>query len=62
MSPEQARLVVTAQDPEVVRRHLELHREWLQERLAERLRALDDVERALTAGPIPGRGDLGRAS
>ncbi len=47
MPPEGVRAVLGAGDPETVRRLLELHREWLQERLAEQGRALALVGRAL---------------
>jgi hypothetical protein len=47
MSPEETGRVLGAGDPEVVRRHLELHVEWLEERLARRRRLLALVEHAL---------------
>jgi len=47
MSREDIRAVVAAEDPEVVRRRVELHREWLGERLAEQRRTLARVERFL---------------
>jgi hypothetical protein len=43
--------VLETDDPERIRRLLELHGEWLQERLVEQLRALARVERLLTAAP-----------
>jgi DNA-binding transcriptional MerR regulator len=42
------RAVLAAGDPAIVRRHLELHRERLEERLAEQRRALAAVESSLT--------------
>lgn len=39
--------VIDADDPKLVRRHLALHREWLEERLADELRTLAGVERFL---------------
>jgi hypothetical protein len=40
--------VLTARDPEVVRRHVELHIERLEERLARQRRILRRVERQLS--------------
>lgn len=48
MPGEEIRAVLAAHDPETVRRYLELHRERLEERLAEQRRTLADVERFLT--------------
>jgi hypothetical protein len=48
MPREEIRAVLSADDPEIVRRYLELHRERLEERLAERQRALVALERSLT--------------
>jgi hypothetical protein len=39
--------VLSATDPEVVRRYLELHRERLQERVAEHVETLLSIERRL---------------
>jgi DNA-binding transcriptional MerR regulator len=44
MRVEEVRSVLDAEDPAVVRRHLELHRERLAERLEERLRTVDRLE------------------
>jgi hypothetical protein len=44
----EVRAVLEAADPTVVRRYLELHRERLEEQIAERCRVLDAVERMLT--------------
>jgi len=56
MRRAEIRAVMETSDPEVVRRHLELHRELLEERLAQRRRALLRVERFL-AGPATERPD-----
>ena len=51
------RALLAAGDPTIVRRHLELHRERLEERLAEQRRALADVESSLTRTiAVPGPG------
>ena len=47
MPVEEVRSILDADDPAVVRRHLELHRERLAERLEERLRTVDRMERLL---------------
>jgi hypothetical protein len=46
--------VLTARDPEVVRRHVELHIERLEERLARQRRILRHVERRLSSGAVCG--------
>jgi hypothetical protein len=51
MSPDEARIVTTSDDPEIVRRHLELHRERLEEsfdrqRLELRALAVALIDRA----------------
>jgi len=54
--------VIDADDPELVRRHMELHREWLEERLADELRTLADLERfliGLLCGGVRARPTLG---
>lgn len=54
------RSVLDADDPELIRRRLELHAERLQERLVDQLRTLSDLERWLVeaidrqAGPPEG--------
>jgi hypothetical protein len=58
MPPEEIDSILATDDPEVVRRYLELHREWLEERLADRLRELDAVESQLLAEHRATRGDL----
>jgi hypothetical protein len=40
--------VLSAEDPVIVHRYLELHRERLEERVVEQRRALESVEQALT--------------
>ena len=47
MPRAEIRAVLAAGDPGIVRRHIELHREWLEERLAEQRRTLARVERLL---------------
>jgi hypothetical protein len=49
MPPEEIGAVLATDRPEVVRRYLELHRERLEERLADRRRELDAVEAQLLA-------------
>jgi hypothetical protein len=47
MPPGEIGAVLAADNPELVRRYMELHRERLEERLAYRLRALTGLERLL---------------
>jgi hypothetical protein len=47
LPPEEISAVLGADDPELVRRYMELHRERLEERLLDRLRALASLERVL---------------
>ena len=49
MPTEEIVAVLETEDRGVVHRYIELHRERLEERLAEQLRALADVERLLTS-------------
>ena len=49
MPPDEIDAVLDAEDPRVVARYLELHRERLQEQLAERLRSLDALGPLLMA-------------
>lgn len=49
MAPEDVAGILAEGDPAVVRRHLELHREVLAERLDEELRTVNRIERALMA-------------
>jgi hypothetical protein len=55
MPPEEVRAVLTADDPEIVRRFLELHTERLEEEVAERRRTLATLEGYLIE-EILGRG------
>jgi hypothetical protein len=50
--------VVGAADPETVHRYLELHRERLEEGLAEQCRVLIEVERSLAEKRIGGQGGV----
>jgi DNA-binding transcriptional MerR regulator len=52
MPLEEIEAVIAADDPGTLRRHLELHRERLEERLAEEQREVADVERFLTEAII----------
>jgi hypothetical protein len=47
MSPDEARIVTTSDDPEIVRRHLELHRERLEESFDRQRLELRDFAVAL---------------
>jgi len=49
MAPEEVAGILAEGDPAVVRRHLELHREVLAERLDEELRTVDRIEGVLMA-------------
>ena len=49
MPSEEIDAILAADDAEVVRRHLELHRERLHEHLSDRFRELDAVEAHLVA-------------
>lgn len=55
MPADEIRAVLAAEDPEVVRRYLELHQERLQERVAKQRRTLASVERSLTAAILERR-------
>jgi hypothetical protein len=48
MPTAEIRAVLVAEDPRVVRRYLELHRERLNEQLQDEWHAVDRVERLLT--------------
>lgn len=53
MPPDEIRTIVTTAEPELVRRHLELHIERLEEWLAAQRRNLASVEELLaTRGPF----------
>lgn len=45
MPLEEIRALLRTDDPEIVHRHLELHRERLEERLAAQVRTLASIER-----------------
>ena len=45
MPLDEIRAVLRTDDPEIVRRYLELHRERLQERLAAQVGTLSSIER-----------------
>jgi hypothetical protein len=49
MPTEEIAAIVRTRDPELVRRYLELHRERLEERLADQQRTIDVLERLLIA-------------
>ena len=53
MPPEEIRAVVTAEDPVIVRRYLELHRERLDEWVAQQRRIIGTIERWLIGGMRP---------
>ena len=56
MPRAEIRAVLAADDPEIVRRYLELHRERLEEQLEDRRRALDALACSLTEHlQAPGR-------
>jgi hypothetical protein len=66
MPPEEVEAVLVVEEPEVLRRYMELHREQLEERLAAEWRALAGVERSLalailerTDHAADGRGHIG---
>jgi len=46
--------ILRSDDPVIVRRYLELHRERLEERLAEQVRNLERLERQLDPAPAHG--------
>jgi aspartyl-tRNA synthetase len=48
MPPAEIRAVLSADEPELVRRYLELHSERMEERLAERVRTLRGIEASMT--------------
>ena len=51
MPPAEIDWVLSSDDPAVVHMLLELHRERLEEELAERRKTLAELEARLTAGP-----------
>jgi hypothetical protein len=48
MPSKEIRAILAAEDPELVHRYMELHRERLEEQLDEQLRTLDRLEPRLT--------------
>ena len=50
MPEDEIRSILSADDPRIVRRRLELHRERLMERAVEERTAVDRVEDALLSG------------
>ena len=52
MPPEEIRTVLVTDDPRLVRRHLELHRERLVEELLDRRRVLAALERELADAAV----------
>jgi len=55
MPPEEIRAVLAAEDPVVVHRLLELHRERLEERIAEQRRLLTRLEGSLARSARSGQ-------
>jgi hypothetical protein len=51
MPPEEIRAVLATDDPIILRRFLELHRERLGEWLEEQWRLIESIERSLAAEP-----------
>ena len=51
MPAAELQAILRSDDPVIVRRYLELHRERLEERLAEQVRALERLERQLDPAP-----------
>jgi predicted solute-binding protein len=62
MSWDEIRIVSTTTDRELVRRHLELHVERLEERLGDQRRTVAAVERVLAEATEPQVESAGRAS
>jgi DNA-binding transcriptional MerR regulator len=61
MPLQEIRAILSADDPAIVRRHLELHRERLEERIAEQRALLASLERALS-GDLPPKRSTGADS
>ena len=55
MPPYEISAILATDEPEMMRRYLELHRERLEERLADRFRELDAVETQLLGAHRPSR-------
>jgi hypothetical protein len=58
MPPEEIRIVTTSEDPELVLRYLELHRERLEESFDRRRRELAGLASELIDGAACRRGEL----
>jgi DNA-binding transcriptional MerR regulator len=54
MPAAELQAILHSDDPVTVRRYLELHRERLEERLAEQVRTLGRLERQLDPAPAHG--------
>ena len=54
MPAAELQTILRSDDPVIVRRYLELHRERLEERLAEQVRTLERLERQLDPAPAQG--------
>ena len=54
MPAAELQTILHSDDPVIVRRYLELHRERLEERLAEQVRTLGRLERQLDPAPAHG--------
>jgi hypothetical protein len=52
MPPDEILVVLATDDPDLVRRYLELHRERLEERLAADLRTLRRIKRSMTTAML----------
>ena len=57
MPSDEIGALLAADDPQIVRRYLELHRERLEEHLADRLREIDAVESHLLTQRLVTSGD-----
>ena len=57
MPSDEIDALLAADDPQIVRRYLELHRERLEEHLADRLREIDAVESHLLTQRLAASGD-----
>lgn len=60
MPPEEIDAILGADDPEVVRRYLELHEERLEERLADQRRSIDRLMQVITPATGVRRPSAGR--
>jgi len=54
MPAAELQAILRSDDPVIVRRYLELHRERLEERLAEQVRTLERLEWQLDPAPAHG--------